>query len=85
MVSGNDEISGKVRKRQAAKTPIRPSTLRVKASLHLSSEASTRLSVHAAMLNMGRSELVESLIVKHLRRFIVSDRGGEESGNTGME
>jgi hypothetical protein len=37
------------------------------------------------MLRMDRSELMESLIQKHLRRFVVSDRSGEEGGNSGME
>ena len=36
------------------------------------------------MLEMDRSELVESLIHQHLRRYVVSDRGGEESGNSVM-
>lgn len=76
--------SGKARKRLVAKTPSRPSASKVKATLHLSAEASQRLTVHAAMLGKDRSELVESLINLHLRRFVVSDRGGAESGNGGM-
>jgi len=54
----------------------------VKSTIHLSAEASQRLSVHCAMLSMDRSELVESLIQAHCRRFVVSDRGGasEEVG-----
>lgn len=76
--------SGKTRKRSAAKTSGRPSALKVKATIHLSAESSQRLSVHAAMLGLDRSELVESLINLHLRRFVVSDRGGVESGNSGM-
>jgi hypothetical protein len=51
----------------------------------MSAEADQRLSVHAAMLGLDRSELVESLINLHLRRFVVSDRGGVESGNSGTE
>jgi hypothetical protein len=31
------------------------------------------------MMGMDRSELMESLIQQHLRRFVVSDRGGSES------
>ena len=29
------------------------------------------------MMEMDRSELVEKLINEHLRRYVVSDRGGE--------
>ena len=50
--------------------------LKVKATIHLSLEASQRLTVHAAMMGLDRSELVEQLINDHLRRFVVSDRGG---------
>jgi len=70
--SGN----GKARKRLAAKASTRQSAVKVKATIHLSVEASQRLTVHAAMMGMDRSELVEKLIGDHLRRFVVSDRGG---------
>jgi hypothetical protein len=70
--SGN----GKARKRPAAKAATRQSAVKVKATFHLSVEASQRLTVHAAMMGMDRSELVEQLISLHLRRFVVSDRGG---------
>jgi hypothetical protein len=75
--------SGKARKRLAAKAGVRQAAGKVKATIHLSVEASQRLTIHAAMLGMDRSELVESLIYQHLRRFVVSDRGGVESGNSG--
>jgi hypothetical protein len=71
-----DGPAGKTRKRPAAKTAARHAASKVKATIHLSVEASQRLSVHAAMLGMDRSELVEKLICDHLRRFVVSDRGG---------
>jgi hypothetical protein len=80
----NDVLGGKTRKRSAVKTANKPATSKVKSTIHLSAEASQRLSVHAAMTGMDRSELVESLIVQHLRRFVVSDRGGGESGNGGI-
>lgn len=80
-----DGLNGKARKRPAAKAANRRATVKVKATIHLSVEASQRLTVHAAMLGMDRSELVESLINQHLRRFVVSDRGGGEGGNAGME
>ena len=53
---------------------------KVKATIHLSGEADKRLSVHATMMEMDRSELVEHLIVTHLKRYVVSDRGGDASG-----
>ena len=77
--SGN----GKGRKRQAAKPGTRPAVSKVKATIHLSVEASQRLTVHAAMLGLDRSEMVEQLINLHLRRFVVSDRGG--AGDTASE
>ena len=70
--SGN----GKARKRQASKTGRGPAVSKVKSTIHLSVEASQRLTVHAAMMGLDRSELVEQLINLHLRRFVVSDRGG---------
>ncbi len=72
--------AGKTRKRTASKTASRPAASKVKSTIHLSVEASQRLSVHAAMLGLDRSELVEQLIRENLRRFVVSDRGGPESG-----
>ena len=68
--------NGKARKRAAGKAAARPATVKVKSTIHLSVEASQRLTVHAAMMGMDRSELVEQLISLHLRRFVVSDRGG---------
>ena len=79
----SDCLNGKTRRRVAAKAANRSSSLKVKATIHLSVEASQRLTVHAAMLGMDRSEMMESLINQHLRRFVVSDRGGGESGNAG--
>jgi hypothetical protein len=80
----NEVASGKARKRSAVKAGSKPAASKVKATIHLSADASQRLSIHAAMTGMDRSELVESLIVQHLRRFVVSDRGGGESGNGGI-
>ena len=75
--------NGKPRKRAAAKAAGRQSGEKVKATIHLTVEASQRLTVHAAMMGMDRSELVEQLIRDHLKRFVVSDRGGgvEASGS----
>jgi hypothetical protein len=36
------------------------------------------------MTGQDRSELVEKLINEHLRRFVVSDRGGPESHKAGI-
>ena len=76
MAESPESGSGKTRRRAAAKTAMRQSSVKVKATIHLSVEASQRLTVHAAMMGMDRSELVEKLISDHLRRFVVSDRGG---------
>lgn len=78
-----DETSGqevgKPRRRQAVKPSIRPSAAKVKTTVSLSVEASQRLTVHAAMMGIDRSALMEKLIVDHLRRWVVSDRGGHDS------
>jgi hypothetical protein len=70
-------------KRSAGKAATRPAISKVKATIHLSVEASQRLTVHAAMMNMDRSALVEKLIGDHLRRYIVSDRGGPDAAAGG--
>ena len=77
MAELSESGSGKSRKRQNAKTASGHSASKVKTTIHLSSEADKRLSVHATMMDMDRSELVEFLIVTHLKRYVVSDRGGE--------
>lgn len=79
-----DGMNGKARKRLTVKAAHRPAASKVKSTIHLSLEASQRLTVHAAMTGVDRSELVESLINRHCRRFVVSDRGGEEGGNSGI-
>jgi hypothetical protein len=76
MAESPESGNGKARRRTAAKTATRSAAAKVKSTIHLSVEASQRLTVHAAMMGMDRSELVEQLIGLHLRRFVVSDRGG---------
>jgi hypothetical protein len=76
MAESPESGNGKTRKRSAGKTASRSTAVKVKSTIHLSVEASQRLTVHAAMMGMDRSELVEQLIGLHLRRFVVSDRGG---------
>mgnify|MGYP001066923251 CR=1 FL=1 len=78
----SETISGKPRKRSAVKAAGRQSGEKVKATIHLSLEASQRLAVHAAMTGMDRSELVEQLIRENLKRFVVSDRGGASDGSS---
>jgi len=70
---------GMPRKRLApkgARASARSSVLKVKSTIHLTVEASQRLDIHATMMGLDRSALVEKLINEHLRRYIVSDRGG---------
>jgi hypothetical protein len=76
MAESSEAGNGKARKRSSARAATRSGAVKVKATIHLSVEASQRLTVHAAMMGMDRSELVEQLISLHLRRFVVSDRGG---------
>jgi hypothetical protein len=75
--------AGKARKRSAAKAGDRLSVSKVKSTIHLTVEASQRLDIHATMMGMDRSELVEKLINDHLRRYVVSDRGGTDGTTSG--
>ena len=76
-----ESSNARARKRTAGKAAGRQSSEKVKATIHLTLEASQRLTVHAAMLGLDRSELVETLIREHLKRFVVSDRGGSSEGS----
>jgi hypothetical protein len=85
---GNEATNGE--SRDQAKTKPRNRTKpkgenagKVKMGFVLSVEASQRIIVHAGMLGMTQSELVERLANEHLKRFVVQDRGGmgaEEAG-----
>jgi hypothetical protein len=70
---------GKTRKRKAGK-PSKPmegiAPSKVKSTIHLTLGASQRLDVHCSMERLDRSAMVEKLINDHLRRYVVSDRGG---------
>ena len=83
MAELTEASNGKTRRRAGGKAANRPAGSKLKATLHLSVEASQRLTVHAAMMGMDRSELVEKLIHEHLRRFVVSDRGGADAPGGG--
>lgn len=78
MAEHSEEGNGRSRKRPAAKVGARPAVSKVKATIHLSVEASQRLDIHATMMGFDRSALVEKLINDHLRRYVVSDRGRTE-------
>ncbi len=72
--------SGKARKRSAIKAALEQKPKKTKVTIHLSREADQRLDIHCTMMGLDRSALMEKLINTHLRRWIVSDRGGQESG-----
>ena len=76
MGEASENGNGKGRKRIAIKPVTRPTVNKVKSTIHLSIEASQRLDIHATMMGLDRSALVEKLINDHLRRYVVSDRGG---------
>jgi hypothetical protein len=75
--------AAKPRKRGAAKPPVRLAASKVKCTIHLTVEASQRLDIHATMMGFDRSALVEKLVNDHLRRYVVSDRGGGEGAASG--
>lgn len=74
--------NGKARKRPTAKAATRQTVSKVKCTINLTAEASQRLDIHATMMGLDRSALVERLISDHLRRFVVSDRGGPDGDAT---
>lgn len=82
-----DETSGqeaaRPRRRGAAKPSGRQAASKAKCTIHLSVEASQRLDIHATMMGLDRSALVEKLINDHLRRYVVSDRGGPDGTASG--
>ena len=80
-----DGGNGKARKRPAVKPPARQPVSKVKSTIHLSVEASQRLDIHATMMGFDRSALVEKLINDHLRRYVISDRGGSNGPTSGEE
>ena len=83
MPEASEGGSGKARRRPAVKAAAGQGAAKVKATIHLSAEADKRLSVHATMMEMDRSELVEKLINDHLRRYVIQDRAkpdGDASG-----
>jgi hypothetical protein len=75
MAESTEGGNAKARKRPASKAASGQGAAKVKATLHLSVDADKRLSIHSTMMEMDRSELVEFLIVTHLKRYVVSDRG----------
>lgn len=79
-VATETPTSVKARKRPSVKASARQSVPKAKCTILLSAEADQRLAIHAAMLGVDRSSLVEKLISEHLRRFVVSDRGGLHNG-----
>ena len=83
MADSLENANGKARKRAAVKATTRQNVVKVKSTIHLSVEASQRLDIHATMMDLDRSALVEKLINEHLRRYVVSDRGGHEDTSSG--
>jgi hypothetical protein len=83
MAESTEGGNGKARRRPAVKAANGQAAAKVKATIHLSVEADKRLSIHSTMMEMDRSELVEFLIVTHLKRYIVQDRAKPDGDTTG--
>lgn len=81
MAEAMEAGSGKPRKRAGGKPAARQGGNKLKTTIHLNVSASQKLTVHAAMMGIDRSALVEKLINDHLRRYVVSDRGGLDSAD----
>jgi hypothetical protein len=85
MAESPDSGNGKARKRPVAKPAARQAVSKVKSTIHLSLEASRKLDIHATMMGLDRSALVEKLVHDHLKRWIVSDRGGADFPASGED
>lgn len=82
-MEASEEIQDRARARRkpVAKPPIRDESQNRKKSLCFSPEAWERLGIHAVKTRRSESAIVEELIRTHLRRFVVSDRGGEPAAS----
>lgn len=85
MAESPEPKGGKPRVRQPGKPAQRQGGTKVKSTIHLTVEASQRLDIHATMMGLDRSALVERLINEHLRRYVVSDRQGRPEGGADAE
>jgi hypothetical protein len=74
MIALAEPVPVKPARRRSAKPAKQEDTSKVKATIHISAEAARRLGVYAVMTGSTNSGVVESLIMEHLRRFVVSDR-----------
>ena len=79
MIDPTEAGNGKPRKRIAVKAAGDQKPKKVKSTVHISREADIRLDIHCAMMGLDRSTMIERLINEHLRRYVVSDRGGQDS------
>ena len=77
--------AAKIRKTTEPKPAKRTTVPKVKTSITISVEAWQRLGIHATMMNIDRSELMEQLIRDHLKRYVVSDRGGTGGEETPLD
>ena len=77
----------KPKRRSPVRSSARPVAPKVKTTLCLDDDASTRLSVFAAMSRRERSEIVSQLIRDHLKRYRVQDldRNNPDLGDTGED
>jgi hypothetical protein len=82
MAESIEPAGGRKSKRGSGKPAGRQNVAKVKSTIHLSLEASQRLDIHCTMMGFDRSEMVEKLINDHLRRYVVSDRGGDGSADS---
>lgn len=77
-------VDAKPRKRQSVKTSKAVGVKKLATTVHLTAEAAQRVDLHALMTGQDRSAYIESLIMAHCRRFVVSDRGGCDTGEDRM-
>lgn len=72
---------------RSARSPRRSreqSTSRVKTAVVLGSDTYRRLSIHCAAENRTASEVVAELIDRHLRRYVLQDRGAKPAAEANI-
>lgn len=71
--------TGKKRGRPRTST-VWPAGNKLRSALYLSPEADQKLNLHATMMRLDRSELLEKLIHDHLTRYTVVDHEADRPG-----
>jgi hypothetical protein len=68
-------VPAKAPRKRTAKAAKPEDAGKIKATIHLSPKAFKLLGIHGVMNSQSNSAIVEELVLAHLKRYVVSDRG----------